>query len=84
MPMSAFTAANFSASFYDHLKYIAHDEEGHVIYLEAGPKAAGAQPVAACIYSFPMTTPHEFVALASVIEGLSNRRAERNVRDSHG
>lgn len=34
--MSAFTAASFSASFYDQVKYIAHDEEGHVRYLEAG------------------------------------------------
>lgn len=55
---------------YDELKYIAHDEEGHVLYLEAGLTAAGATPVAACTYSFPMTTPQEFVALASVVEGV--------------
>ena len=65
-----FTAAGFPASFYDELKYIAHDEEGHVLYLEAGLTAAGATPVEACEYSFPMTTPKEFVALASVIEGV--------------
>lgn len=70
MPLSAFTAANFSASFYDQLKYIAHDEEGHVTYLEAGLTAAGAKPVAACTYNFPMTTPKQFVALAAVVEGL--------------
>jgi hypothetical protein len=70
MSQSAFTAAGFNASFYDQLKYIAHDEEGHVLYLESGLKAAGAKPVAACTYSFPMTTPREFVKLASVIEGL--------------
>jgi Ferritin-like domain len=70
MPLSAFTAANFSASFYDQIKYITHDEEGHVLYLEAGLKAAGAQPVAACNYSFPMTTPRQFIQLASVVEGL--------------
>jgi hypothetical protein len=56
--------------FYDELKYIAHDEEGHVVYLEAGLTAAGATPNAACEYAFPMTTPSEFVALASVIEGV--------------
>jgi hypothetical protein len=70
MPLETFTAAGFSASFYNQLKYIAHDEEGHVLYLEAGLTAAGAKPVAACTYSFPMTTPKQFVALASVIEGL--------------
>jgi hypothetical protein len=65
-----FTAAGFTSMFYDELKYIAHDEEGHVLYLEAGLTAAGATPVEACTYSFPMTTPEEFVALASVIEGV--------------
>jgi hypothetical protein len=65
-----FTAAGFSADFYSQLKYIAHDEEGHVLYLEAGLKAAGAVPVKACEYAFPMTTAKEFVALASVVEGL--------------
>lgn len=65
-----FTNAGFSAFFYDQLKYVAHDEEGHVVYLEAGLTAAGAKPVKACTYSFPMTTPKEFVALASVIEGV--------------
>ncbi|KAG0648997.1 hypothetical protein D0Z07_5000 [Hyphodiscus hymeniophilus] len=65
-----FVAANFTPMFYDELKYIAHDEEGHVLYLEAGLTAAGAMPVEACTYSFPMTTPKEFVALASVIEGV--------------
>ncbi|CZS94369.1 related to stress response protein rds1p [Rhynchosporium graminicola] len=65
-----FIDAGFSAKFYDDLKYVAHDEEGHVVYLEAGLTAAGAKPVQACEYSFPMTDPEEFVALASVIEGV--------------
>lgn len=68
--LKAFTDAGFSAMFYDELKYITHDEEGHVVYLEAGLTAAGATPVAACEYSFPMTTPQEFIKLASVIEGV--------------
>ncbi|TVY84225.1 Protein rds1 [Lachnellula suecica] len=68
--LKSFTDAGFSAAFYDQLKYIAHDEEGHVLYLEAGLTAAGASPVAACTYDFPMTTAEEFVALASVVEGL--------------
>lgn len=65
-----FTDAGFSEFFYDQLKYVAHDEEGHVLYLEAGLTAAGASPVKACEYAFPMTTAKEFVALASVIEGV--------------
>ena len=32
----AFTNAGFSPAFYNQLKYITHDEEGHVLYLEAG------------------------------------------------
>jgi hypothetical protein len=66
----SFVAAGFPSSLYNDLKYIAHDEEGHVTYLEAGLTAAGAKPVAACTYAFPMSTPKEFVALASVIEGV--------------
>ncbi|KAK4983624.1 hypothetical protein LTR66_004618 [Elasticomyces elasticus] len=69
-PEQAFLDAGFSKDFYSQLKYIAHDEEGHVVYLEAGLKAAGATPNAACEYKFPMTDPKSFVALASVIEGV--------------
>jgi hypothetical protein len=68
--VKAFTDAGFTSQFYDELKYIAHDEEGHVLYLTAGLTAAGATPVAACEYSFPMADPKSFVALASVIEGV--------------
>ncbi|KAE8440642.1 hypothetical protein EG329_007008 [Mollisiaceae sp. DMI_Dod_QoI] len=66
----SFVNAGFPAMIYNELKYIAHDEEGHVVYLEAGLTAAGATPVAACTYSFPMITPKEFISLASVIEGV--------------
>jgi hypothetical protein len=31
-----FVAAGFNASLYNELKFIAHDEEGHVTFLEAG------------------------------------------------
>jgi hypothetical protein len=50
-PLANFTAAGFSASFYDQLKYITHDEESHVLALQAGLTAAGAKPVAACTYA---------------------------------
>lgn len=51
-------------------QYIAHDEQGHVTYLEAGLTAAGVTPVTACEYAFPMTTPKEFIAMAAVVEGV--------------
>ncbi|SCU80494.1 LANO_0B00298g1_1 [Lachancea nothofagi CBS 11611] len=65
-----FVKANFTESFYSQLKYITHDEETHVLYLEAALKTAGATPVAACSYKFPMTNPHDFVALAATIDGV--------------
>ncbi|KAH8600217.1 ferritin-like domain-containing protein [Bisporella sp. PMI_857] len=68
--LEAFTAQGFSAELYEQLKYVTHDEESHVVYLTAGLKAAGAEPVAPCTYNFPMTSPGEFIKLASIIEGV--------------
>ncbi|ATZ52801.1 hypothetical protein BCIN_08g04320 [Botrytis cinerea B05.10] len=70
MPEQMWLDANFTSSFYNQLKYIAHDEEAHVVYLQNGLTAAGAAPVQACEYKFPFTDPKSFVALASVIEGV--------------
>ncbi|KAF7852420.1 hypothetical protein EAF04_010995 [Stromatinia cepivora] len=70
MPEQMWLDANFSSSFYNQLKFIAHDEEAHVVYLQTGLIAAGAAPVEACEYKFPFTDPKSFVALASVIEGV--------------
>lgn len=70
MPLKTFTDAGFSPFFYDQLKYVTHDEEAHVQFLEAGLTAAGATPVVACQYKFPYTDAKSFVALASVIEGV--------------
>ncbi|SCU80201.1 LAFA_0B08086g1_1 [Lachancea sp. 'fantastica'] len=65
-----FTAANFSSDFYTQLKYITHDEETHVLFLENALKTAGVSPVAACSYSFPVTSPKEFVQLAAILDGV--------------
>ncbi|KAI9649018.1 hypothetical protein NHQ30_001584 [Ciborinia camelliae] len=70
MPEQMWLDSNFSSSFYEQLKFIAHDEESHVVFLQSGLTAAGAAPVAACEYKFPFTDPKSFVALASVIEGV--------------
>lgn len=64
-----FLAAGYSAKYFSDLKYIAHDEEQHVLLLEGGLKAAGAVPVAACEYNFPYTDVKSFVSLSSVLEG---------------
>ncbi|SCU87721.1 LAME_0D11210g1_1 [Lachancea meyersii CBS 8951] len=65
-----FIKANFTADFYSQLKYITHDEETHVVFLEKALQAAGVTPVAACTYKFPNTNPQEFVALAATVEGV--------------
>ncbi|CUM66786.1 uncharacterized protein PRCAT00004468001 [Priceomyces carsonii] len=65
-----FTAAGFTEDFYNNLKYIAHDEEAHVVFLEEGLKSAGLEPVAACTYKFKMADAKAFVSLAATIEGV--------------
>ena len=65
-----FVDAGFSASYYNNLLYITHDEEQHVEYLTTALTAAGATPVAACEYDFPYTDAKAFVTLASVLEGV--------------
>ncbi|KAK1044095.1 hypothetical protein LTR74_018342 [Friedmanniomyces endolithicus] len=45
--------AGYSADYYNDLKYIAHDEEQHVLLLEGELTVAGVTPVQACTYSFP-------------------------------
>jgi len=63
-------AAGFSANYYNNLKYVTHDEEQHVELLTAGLMAAGAKPVAACMYKFPYTDFRSFVGLAAILEGV--------------
>ncbi len=65
-----FKADGFSSDFYKNLKVIAADEQIHVEYLTKGLTAAGAKPVAECVYNFMYKTPREFVALASILEGV--------------
>jgi len=42
----------------------------HVSTLSAALTAAGATPVTEATYSFPATTPQQFVALSSILEGV--------------
>jgi len=71
--LANFSQANFpeyDESFYSNLQEIAFDETTHVDFLTAALGVAGAPAVAACTYSFPVTTPAEFIQLASVLEGV--------------
>jgi hypothetical protein len=70
MPEQDFIDAGFDANYFTNLKHIVHDEEEHVILLTAAIEAAGAKPVAACEYHFPMTDVKSFLTLSSVLEGV--------------
>jgi hypothetical protein len=72
MPESMFLDAGFTSAYYNNLKYVAHDEESHVVLLTSALSAAGITPVAACEYSFPFTDPKSFVTLASILEGVGS------------
>ncbi|EED16603.1 conserved hypothetical protein [Talaromyces stipitatus ATCC 10500] len=65
-----FIAAGFDENFVKNLNFVAHDEEQHVVFLETAIKQAGATPVAACQYNFPITDVTSFVNLATVLEGV--------------
>jgi hypothetical protein len=65
-----FMEAGFSATYYNNLKFIATDEESHVLFLETAITAAGCAPVAACSYNFEFTDVRSFLTLSSVLEGV--------------
>lgn len=65
-----FANAGFGASFYNNLKEIASDEATHVSFLTGALTGAGYNATAACTYNFPYSNPKEFVALASILEGV--------------
>ena len=65
-----FIKAGFDANYFRNLNFIVHDEEEHVLLLSSAIKAAGAEPVAACEYNFPMTDVKSFLTLSSVLEGV--------------
>ncbi|KAG0638738.1 hypothetical protein HOY80DRAFT_1022984 [Tuber brumale] len=67
------SAASFSAfppTLFPILQTIASDEKTHVKFLQAALAAAGIPAVKPCIYSFPVTTPEEFVLVSGVLEGV--------------
>lgn len=67
---SDFMAAGYGPNYYNNLKYIANDEQSHVLFLQQALTAAGQTPTAACTYNFPYTDVNSFVTLSSVLEGV--------------
>jgi Ferritin-like domain len=65
-----FIDAGYSATYYNNIKYIATDEEQHVLFLQSAIKTAGYTPVAACSYNFKFTDVRSFITLSSVLEGV--------------
>ncbi|GAA5946194.1 hypothetical protein JCM3775_000920 [Rhodotorula graminis] len=74
MALEKFTAADFEAAgytgLYPLLEQVSRDETSHVGFLKAALEAAGATPVQACNYSFPLTTVKDFLSLSQVVEGV--------------
>lgn len=65
-----FAAAGFDSTFYNNLKEISADETTHVQFLTAGLEAAGVAPVQECTYAFGISSVKQFVATASILEGV--------------
>ncbi|KLJ05549.1 hypothetical protein EMPG_10946 [Blastomyces silverae] len=65
-----FRQAGFDARLFQQLRFIAQDEQNHVVFLTDALRGAGVVPVSACEYNFPYTDIHSFLALASVLEGI--------------
>lgn len=65
-----FIDAGYDAKYYSDIKYIAFDEEQHVMLLTAALIEAGATPSEACKYNFPFTDVPSFITLSSVLEGV--------------
>ncbi|KAK2807323.1 hypothetical protein FQN50_005477 [Emmonsiellopsis sp. PD_5] len=67
---SHFVEAGFDSKLFNQVKFVAQDEEDHVVFLTDAITKAGGKPVAACEYNFPYTDVNSFLALASVLEGV--------------
>ena len=73
---SDFMAAGCKDPFYANMKKIAEDEKSHEQFLTKALSAAGAKPVERCTYSFPSTDAKSFLAVGSMLEGMSRQTAQ--------
>ncbi|PFH61141.1 hypothetical protein XA68_18091 [Ophiocordyceps unilateralis] len=62
-----FAQAGFGRDVYDKLVRVRDDEKAHVKFLSG---ALGSKAIAEPKFSFPYSNPHDFVGLASVLEGV--------------
>ncbi|KAK5690716.1 hypothetical protein LTR17_025864 [Elasticomyces elasticus] len=67
---SAFADAGFDATFYQNIQAISAHETGHVQFLTAALQGAGQKPTEECTYAFGVTSVAQFVATASILEGV--------------
>lgn len=69
---SDFMAAGFKdPSFFANIKMVGEDEKAHEDFLTKALSAAGAKPVERCTYAFPATDVKSFLAVGSMLEGMS-------------
>lgn len=70
-----FEEAGYSATYFTNLKYIASDEQDHVMFLSQALTAAGVTPNKACTYNFPYKDVYVFSHLqlgeASLIQATA-------------
>jgi len=66
-----FVTAGFENPFYDNLQQIYSDEQSHAALLHNVLVAAGIQATTSLQYDFPYVDVSSFVALASIIAGVS-------------
>ncbi|KAJ7282656.1 ferritin-like domain-containing protein [Mycena rebaudengoi] len=65
-----FVTAGYSEWTRGRFQQIADHEKTHVDFLTTALTAAGANPVAACDYSFPITSVKSFVDLSATLEAV--------------
>lgn len=68
---SDYVTAGFEDPFYDNLQQIYSDEQSHAILLQNILIAGNIEPTGPLQYEFPYVDVASFVALASIIEGVS-------------
>ena len=65
-----YSASDFADGVYEEVLRLGKDESTHVDTLTTVLKSLGAYAPEACKYSFPYKSAEQFIALASIIEGV--------------